>query len=51
MVDAKTNETLIGAMVTLNGTDQKTVTNIDGKFKFDGLNASNKYTLVITYVI
>jgi len=50
VVDAKTNETLIGAMVTLNGTDQKTVTNIDGKFKFDGLNASNKYTLVITYV-
>ncbi len=49
VTDAKNNEPLIGAMVTIKGTDRKAVTDMDGKFKLDGLR-SGKYSLVITYV-
>ncbi len=49
VTDAKTNEPLIGAMVTVKGTDRKAVTDIDGKFRLDGLR-SGKYALLVTYV-
>lgn len=50
VVDAKTNEPLIGAMVTVKGTERRAVTDIDGKFKIDGVRANGRYTLITTYV-
>ena len=35
--DATTNEPLVGAVVEVSGTDNKTVTDINGHFSFDGL--------------
>ena len=37
VVDAKTKEPLIGAVVSLQGSDTKTVTDTDGQFHFDPL--------------
>ena len=48
IVDAETNEPLIGATVSVSGTSQGTVTDIDGFFEFR-LNSS-RATLVFSYV-
>ena len=50
VVDAKTKEPLIGAVVSLQGTDTKTVTDTDGQFHFDHLSTTTPYTLLVKYV-
>ncbi len=47
--DSKNNETLPGASVILKGTTIGTVTDFDGKFKFN-VSASGSQTLIISYV-
>lgn len=50
VIDQKSKETLIGAVVTVDGTNVKAITNIDGNFRIDGLDKEKKYTLYINYV-
>ncbi len=50
VVDKNSKETLIGAVVSVEGTDVKAVTNIDGVFSLDGLDEKKTYTLYIKYV-
>ena len=50
VVDAKTKEPLIGAVVSLQGTDTKTVTDTDGQFHFYHLSTTTPYTLLVKYV-
>ncbi len=47
VVDAETGESLIGASVVVKGTDQGTVTDLDGMFELRLDNGA--YTLVISY--
>lgn len=46
VVDKNSHETLIGAVVTVEGTNLKAVTDIDGNFQLNGLKKST-YTLYI----
>lgn len=50
VIDQKSKETLICAVVTVDGTNVKAITNIDGNFQIDGLDKEKKYTLYINYV-
>ena len=50
VIDQKTKETLIGAVITVDGTNVKAITNIDGNFQIDGLDKEKTYTLYINYV-
>ena len=50
VIDQKSKETLIGAVVTVDGTNVKAITNIDGNFQIDGMDKEKKYTLYINYV-
>ena len=50
VIDQKSKETLIGAVVTVDGTNVKAITNIDGNFLIDGMKKEKKYTLYINYV-
>ncbi|RYY35590.1 MAG: TonB-dependent receptor [Sphingobacteriaceae bacterium] len=49
VIDQKTNETLIGATVMIQGTTKGVATNVDGDYSITGL-AAGKYTLEIKYV-
>lgn len=49
VIDKKSNETLIGAVVSVEGSNAKTVTDADGNFELNGLK-NGKYTLNINYV-
>lgn len=49
VVDKKSNETLIGAVVSVEGCKAKAVTDADGNFELNGLK-NGKYTLYINYV-
>lgn len=50
VIDQKSKETLIGAVVTVDGTNVKAITNIDGNFLIDGMKKNKTYTLYINYV-
>lgn len=50
VIDQKSKETLIGAVISVEGTDVKAITNIDGNFQIDGLKKDKTYTLYINYV-
>ena len=50
VIDQKSKETLIGAVITVDGTNVKAITNIDGNFQIDGLKKDKTYTLYINYV-
>ena len=50
VIDQKSKETLIGAVVTVDGTNVKAITNIDGNFPIDGMKKDKTYTLYINYV-
>lgn len=50
VIDQKSKETLIGAVVTVDGTNVKAITNIDGNFQIDGLDKEKTYTLYINYL-
>ena len=49
VTDQKTKEPLIGAVVSVEGSNIKTITDADGNFKIDGLRQS-EYTLLINYI-
>ena len=49
VIDKNSKETLIGAVVSVEGSNVKAVTDIDGNFTLNGLK-KGKYTLYITYV-
>ena len=49
VIDKATKETLVGAVVSVEGSNMKAVTDIDGRFAIVGLK-SGKYTLYINYV-
>jgi len=49
IVDSKTNETLIGANVVLSGTSIGNSTDIDGKFRLQGI-AAGTYDLEISFI-
>ena len=50
VVDKNSHETLIGAVVTVEGTNLKAVTDIDGNFQLNGLNKGT-YTLYINLLL
>ena len=50
VIDQKSKEILIGAVITVDGTNVKAITNIDGSFQIDGLKKDKTYTLYINYV-
>lgn len=50
VIDQKSKVTLIGAVVTVDGTNVKAITNIDGNFLIDGMKKDKTYTLYINYV-
>lgn len=50
VIDQKSKETLIGAVVTVDGTNVKAITNIGGNFLIDGMKKNKTYTLYINYV-
>ena len=50
VIDQKSKETLIGAVVTVDGTNVKAITNIDGNFQIDGLDKEKTYILYINYL-
>lgn len=50
VIDQKSKETLIGAVVTVDGINVKAITNIDGNFLIDGMKKDKTYTLYINYV-
>ena len=43
VIDQKSKETLIGAVITVDGTNVKAITNIDGNFLIDGLKKDKTY--------
>lgn len=49
IIDAKTNETLIGATVSIQGTTRGAATDVEGKYILGGLTPG-KYTLLIRYI-
>jgi len=49
ITDVDTNETLAGVLVTIEGTEIKTLTDLDGKFSFDGLEVDD-YKLKVSYI-
>jgi len=49
IADIDTDETLAGVMVKIEGTDYQTLTDLDGKFKFEGIEAG-EYNLELTYI-
>ena len=50
VVDNNSHETLIGAVVTVEGTNLKAVTDIDGNFQLNGLKKGT-YTLYINLLL
>ena len=48
VLDATTGEALIGAQVTIRGTDQGTVTDVDGRYRLE--LAPGTYDLVVVYL-
>ena len=44
VIDKNSKETLIGAVISIEGTDVKAVTDVNGNFSFDGLK-DGTYTL------
>ncbi|MGN0213886.1 MAG: TonB-dependent receptor domain-containing protein [Muribaculaceae bacterium] len=49
--DAQVGETIVGAVVTLKGaTEKTTVTDVDGNFEFEGLDASKRYEVVVKFL-
>lgn len=49
IADVDTDETLAGVMVSIEGTNYKTLTDLDGKFSFEGLEAGD-YDLKLSYI-
>ena len=49
VIDKNSKETLIGAVISIEGTDVKAVTDMNGNFSFEGLK-DGTYTLYIKYV-
>lgn len=49
ITDVDTDETLAGVLVTIEGTDLQTLTDLDGKFSFNGLEIGD-YDLKLTYI-
>ena len=49
VIDKNSKETLIGAVISIEGTDVKAVTDVSGNFSFEGLK-DGTYTLYIKYV-
>lgn len=50
VIDKNSKETLIGAVITVDGTNVKAITDIDGNFQLDGLKKDKTYTLYINYI-
>ena len=50
VIDKNSKETLIGAVISVDGNEAKATTDIDGNFLLDGLNKDKTYTLYIKYV-
>lgn len=49
IADLETSETLAGVLVSIEGTDIETLTDLDGKFSFEGLQAGD-YSLKLSYI-
>lgn len=50
VIDATTNEPLIGATVLVDGTQYAAATDIDGLFTISGLKDSTEYALTVRYI-
>ena len=50
VTDAQSKEPLIGATVEVKGTTKKTVTDMDGNFRFSGLKKGEKHELIINSI-
>ena len=50
VVDKRSGEPIIGATVEVAGTANRTVTDIDGRFKFTALAPDRKYSLLVKYI-
>ena len=49
VIDKNSKETLIGAVISIEGTDVKAVTDVNGNFSFEGLK-DGTYTLYIKLI-
>ncbi len=49
IADMETNETLAGVLVSIEGTNFETLTDLDGNFSFEGLQAGD-YSLKLSYI-
>ena len=49
VLDKSDHQPLIGATIQVGGTDIKTITDVDGKFRITGLKAG-KYTITVNYI-
>ena len=49
VIDAQTKEALIGAVISINDTGTKVVTDADGIFRISGVN-TNKCKITVTYL-
>ncbi|MDD4192639.1 MAG: carboxypeptidase-like regulatory domain-containing protein [Mangrovibacterium sp.] len=49
VLDQRTNETLVGVKVALNGTDKVAYTNFDGKYSFKNIKPGT-YELTASYI-
>ena len=50
VIDKNSKETLVGAVISIEETGVKAVTDMNGNFSFDGLKKDGTYTLYIKYV-
>lgn len=50
VTDAKTREPLVGAMVTVKGTSQRVITDVDGRFAIEGTDPGRLYALTVSYI-
>ena len=50
VIDKNSKETLVGAIISIEETGVKAVTDVNGNFSFDGLKKDGTYTLYIKYV-
>ena len=50
VIDKNSKETLVGAVISIEETGVKAVTDVNGNFSFDGLKKDGTYTLYIKYV-
>ena len=50
VIDKNSKETLVGAVISIEETGVKAVTDVNGNFSFDGLKKDGTYTLSLIHI-